>query len=85
MTLTRRRSARPFATASTAAAPLALMTAGTIAANTRQTTVIEFEATLTDTGLCDSRSRTRSSASTTLRLVARTMVRLLDEFAASFA
>jgi hypothetical protein len=53
MTPTRHRSRRLAALATAQAAVLALASAGTTAANTRQATVVEFDGTLPDTGFCD--------------------------------
>jgi hypothetical protein len=53
MTPARQRCRRVAALAPALAAVLALASAGTTAANTRQTTLIEFDGTLPDTGFCD--------------------------------
>ena len=53
MTSAMRPSARRLALMPALAAALAFTTAGTAAANTRQTAVIEFDGTLPDTGFCD--------------------------------
>jgi hypothetical protein len=53
MTSAMQPSRRRLALVPALAAALAFTTAGTAVANTRQTTVIEFDGTLPDTGFCD--------------------------------
>jgi hypothetical protein len=53
MTATRHRRRRVAALAPALAAVVAVVSAGTAAANTRETTLIEFDGTLLDTGFCD--------------------------------